>query len=387
MKIALIGTGFVADYYMTTLANHPQLTVIGAFDRNPDQLSRFCTFYRLRAYDSLDALLADPEVLLVLNLTTPESHFAISNAALEAGKHVYSEKPLAMSVPEAEALVLLAREKGLTLCAAPATLLGEAAMSAWKTLRSGLIGTPRLAYAEMEDGPVFREGWQAWKSRSGAPWPGAHEFEIGCALEHAGYYLTWLCAFFGPAKQVVPFATRLFDDKGNGAAPETLASDYCLMTILFESGVVARITCGLAAARDRSLQIIGDLGAITVDDGWNTASAVRLAVPRSTGRSFGSRIRRAITERLGRIMPLRFVDAAPVPRSKTKLQLPGYPSQIDFMRGPAEQAKAIEDGRSPRLGGDFALHITELALAMQNAGSDGGAVLIRSRFKPLAPDP
>jgi predicted dehydrogenase len=257
-------------------------------------------------------------------------------------------------------------------------------MSAWRQLASGAIGQPRLAYAEMEDGPVFRDGWQGWTSASGAPWPGAHEFEIGCALEHAGYYLTWLCAFFGPAKTVLPFAARLFDDKGSGAAPDNLASDYCQMTILFESGMVARITCGLAAARDRSLQIIGEKGALTVDDGWNNASAVRLALPRGAGDGLRVKLRRKLADKLSRIVPLRFLDAAPLPLAPGAAVTPAFPSRIDFMRGPAEQASAIRDGRAPLLSGDFALHVTELALAMQNAGSDGGAVEIRSRFSPLS---
>jgi predicted dehydrogenase len=386
MQIALIGTGFVADYYMETLQNHSQLTLLGAFDRNEERLHAFCTFHNVKDYPSLKALLEDPKVDLVLNLTNPESHFEISKAALEMGKHVYSEKPLAMAVPEAEALVSLARRKGLTLCAAPATLLGEAGMTAWRTLAAGAIGTPRLAYAEMEDGPVFRDGWENWKSRSGARWPGAHEFEIGCALEHAGYYLTWLCAFFGPARKVIPFAMRLFDEKGCDVPAVELASDYSIMTIIFESGTVARITCGLAAARDRSMQIIGDKGAITVDDGWNIASRVRMARPRNTKRRPTVKLRRKLVEFLSRLLPLRFLDAPPLPRSRTRLVLPSYPSRIDFMLGPATQATDIAAGKAPLLAGNFALHVTELALAMQNAGTDGGAVDIKSRFTPLVPD-
>lgn len=107
MNIAIVGTGFVADYYMTTLRNYPELKLRGAYDRSPERLKAFCAYYSLSAYDSFEAVLADPEVQIVVNLTTPESHFEISHAALSAGKHVYSEKPLAMNYDDAEALVAL----------------------------------------------------------------------------------------------------------------------------------------------------------------------------------------------------------------------------------------------------------------------------------------
>ena len=74
MKIALVGTGFVADYYMTTLANHPALSLAGVWDRDAARLEAFRAFHSVPAYAGLDALLADPAVGIVVNLTTPESH-------------------------------------------------------------------------------------------------------------------------------------------------------------------------------------------------------------------------------------------------------------------------------------------------------------------------
>lgn len=385
MNIAIVGTGFVADYYMTTLPNHPQLRLAGAFDRDPAALARFCSHHGVKAHDSLESLLADAEIGLVLNLTTPESHAAVSRAALEAGRHVYSEKPLAMDLADARALVALAAERGLSLAGAPATVLGEAAQAAWAAIREGRIGQPRLVYAEMEDGMVFRDGWREWASVSGAPWPGRHEFEIGCTLEHAGYYLTWLCAFFGPARQVQAFSHRLFDDKGTGQPPGSLAADYSVANIIFDGGVVARLTCGLAAARDRSMQIVGDEGTLVVDDGWNSRSPVRLIRPRHEGEGFGRKLRRAAAERLNRVLPGRIWAGERLPLPPAAYATPAHPSRIDFMRGPAEQAAAIARGEPARLGGDFALHITELALLIQNAGPFSGTVGLTTTFAPMRP--
>src|SRR5947207_3115807 len=98
MNIAIVGCGFVADYYLVTLAAYPELKVLGVTDRDPDRAERFARLNRLRRYDDLDDLLADDRVEMVLNLTNPSSHYAVSRACLEAGKHVYSEKPFAMNL-------------------------------------------------------------------------------------------------------------------------------------------------------------------------------------------------------------------------------------------------------------------------------------------------
>jgi predicted dehydrogenase len=104
MRMAFVGCGFVADLYAGTLNQHPELALAGVTDRDADRAHAFARRHDVTAYDSLDALLADERVDLVVNLTNPESHFAVSKAALEAGKHVYSEKPLALAHADAMAL-------------------------------------------------------------------------------------------------------------------------------------------------------------------------------------------------------------------------------------------------------------------------------------------
>lgn len=274
MNIAIIGTGFVADYYMTTLRNYPELSLRGVYDRSPERLKAFVAHYNVPAYESYEALLADPDVQIVVNLTTPESHFAVSHAALCAGKHVYSEKPLAMDFDDAKALLELARQSGLTLAAAPANGLSDAHKLVSSLIKT--IGTPRLVYAEMEDGPVFRDKWSTWRSQSGAPWPGLHEFEIGCTLEHAGYALSWLVSLFGPVESVSAFSAITFPDKGPGTEHLHMAPDFSVGCLVFKSGLVARLTSGLAMPKDRSLTVVADKGSIVVDDLWDNRSAVRL---------------------------------------------------------------------------------------------------------------
>lgn len=364
VTIAIIGTGFVADYYITTLANHANLVLAGAWDYDAARLAQFCAFHKVTAYESLAAVLADPNVKLVCNLTTPEAHFQVSKAILDAGKHVYSEKPLAMELSDAEALVALAATKSLTLAAAPANGLSDANQLVATQLNNDTIGNARLIYVEMEDGPVFREKWQTWKSRSGAVWPGIHEFEIGCTLEHAGYALSWLIGLFGPVEEVTTFSALTFPDKGEGTGNLALGADFSVGCLAFKSGVVARLTSGLAAPRDRSLTILGDKGSITVRDLWDNQSIIHLEQT-DTPRPLLQRIFRKIEAKMGKSLPFKLIPGRklryPV---TTKSSLPSYPSQIDFMAGVAAQADMIRTGKPAKYSGQVALHITEIALAL-----------------------
>jgi predicted dehydrogenase len=370
MNIAFVGTGFVADYYMTTLKNFPRLRLCGVFDRSLTRMNEFSAFHHVPTYDSAEAVMRDPAVEIVVNLTTPESHFEISHMALEAGKHVYCEKPLAMNFADAARLVALAEAKGLTLATAPANGLSDAHQLVAAALAEGRIGTPRLVYAEMEDGPVFRDKWATWRSQSGAPWPGLHEFEIGCTLEHAGYALSWLVALFGAVESLTAFSAITFPGKGPGTEAIVMAPDFSVGCLRFRSGIVARLTSGLAAPKNRSLTIVGDNGSIVVADLWDNRSAVYLE-ELGRARKLTSRLAARSEAWLKTFLPWKPGPGRPLayPAGKRTTLLPAYPSQIDFCRGIAAQAKAIAAGKPPFFSGNRALHITELALALNNANT------------------
>jgi predicted dehydrogenase len=362
--IAIVGAGFVADYYMATLENYPGLRLVGVWDRNGARLQSFVKFHNQRAYASLSEALSDADVSIIVNLTSPESHFDINMAALRAGKHVYCEKPLAMTVADAEAVVALARQSNLIVCGAPANALSDAFALTRTLLDAGKIGAPRLIYAEMEDGPVFRANWREWRSQSGAPWPGEHEFEIGCTLEHAGYGLSWLVGLFGPVARISSFSATAFPDKGHGAPHARLGADFSVGCLAFATGAVARLTCGLAAPRDRSLTIMGDSGAITVRDLWDDRSPINLS--QNDERGVAQKVLNRIEASRGKFSPVRlpFGSSVPYPKAAKAGRLPAYPSQIDFARGIAVQAKAIAGRTRPFFCNDVALHLTELALAL-----------------------
>ncbi|WP_420467336.1 Gfo/Idh/MocA family protein [Panacagrimonas sp.] len=379
MRIAIIGCGYVADFYMATLINHPQLELLGVHDRSDVRAKAFADFHRVKQiYPTLDAVLADERVQLVVNLTNPSSHYAVSRAALEAGRHVYSEKPLAMRLDEAEALVRLAESRQLQINSAPCSLLSETAQTLWKALRENRIGTPRLIYAELDDGNVPQRDYWNWASASGAPWPAKDEFEVGCTLEHAGYYLTWLTAFFGPASRITSFAKILQPDKGIELAVQT--PDFATACIEFLSGPVARFTCSLYAPHDHRLRIFGDRGSLSTSHVWDYGAAVRITTRnRFTGRA----------EKYPTLAALAGLGPRTVPlvRKRNFKYRTGGANPMDFCRGIAETAAAAREDRASRLSARWSLHVNELVLAMQDPTSYGSPRDIASRFEPLEPMP
>jgi hypothetical protein len=160
-----------------------------------------------------------------------------------------------------------------------------------------------------------------------------------------------------------------------------MAPDFSVGCIQFRSGVIARLTCGLAPPRDRSLTVLGDEGTITVGDLWDHRSPVYVETTRE-GRSLPTKLAERLEARLKRFLPWK-----PLPGRKLAYgdavkpaKLPSYPSQIDFAGGIAAQAAAIEHGTPLFSSGKVALHITELALALNNAGSLPQPYRLQSTF-------
>ncbi|MFE2110027.1 Gfo/Idh/MocA family protein [Kitasatospora sp. NPDC059463] len=360
--IAFVGCGYVADLYAATLPDHPFLRLVGVHDRDPARAAAFTAHHGVPAYRTAADLLADPAVRAVVNLTNPAGHYEVTRAALLAGKHVYVEKPLAPDLDRARELAALAAERGLQLASAPCGLLGDAAQTAWRALREGRIGTPRLVYAELDDGPILRMPFREWISPSGAPWPYLDEFETGCTLEHAGYWLTWLTAFFGPVREVAAFSARVAPNPH--VPPGTaLAPDFSLACLGFEGGVTARLTTSIHAPKDYSLRVVGDEGLLTVADSWDYDSPVTV-----TRRPDG---------------PAE--PCPPVPGPRRRHRYPGTHS-MDFARGVAELAVAAGGSRPSRLPLDHALHVLELTLAIAEAGP-GSVTRPTTTFAPVAPLP
>jgi predicted dehydrogenase len=408
MKIAVIGCGYVFDHYMDTLHRHPNLTLVGVADRDPVRQKAVREYFGVKVYESTEAVMADPEVELIVNLTDPHNHYPVNKQALLAGKHVYCEKPLAMAFGEARELVELAASRGLLLSGAPCSVLSETAQTMWKAVRDGAIGRPLIAYAELDDNPIYLMKPEGWRNSSGAPWPYRGEYEVGCTLEHAGYYLTWLCAVLGPAVSVTSFSAPTVVDKTPLPLNPPDTPDFSVGCIQFASGAVARLTCSIVGPYDHRLRFIGNEGTVTTEECWHYRAPVR--IERFSQLSLNARKARSVRESNllkrvfgadGQTVPL----AIPGPslwrryRDELKKGQKGWLGSalkmlkkrelvsMDFFRGPAEMARALEEQRRCRIPPDFLLHVVELTLAIQNARSTGAPYSVTTRFEPLEPTP
>jgi predicted dehydrogenase len=390
--MAILGCGYVADFYMARLGDHRNINIIGAYDNNPQRLDEFSRYYDIKAYKGLDDILSDAAVELVLNLTNPRAHYDLTKACLEAGKHVYSEKPLAMESIKAAELVKLARERKRYLATAPCSMLGETAQTMWKALREEAIGPVRLVYASFDDGMIHRFNPTRWKSVSGAPWPAKDEFEIGCTYEHAAYVLSWLAAFFGPARRVLSYSSIRIRDKG--VTVDSMAPDFTVGCIEYDNDIVARITCSIVAPLDKSVVIIGEKGTLYTKYVRNDASPVYIekTPPNRMVAGIASRAKHLLV-RLEELLHLPFSIAAfKFEKKYPYARKPGFRSSrgnkpVDFLRGPAEMAEAIREGRPCRLSPELGLHMTELIETLQYPERFESPRTINSRFDSIQPLP
>ncbi|MFV0281419.1 MAG: Gfo/Idh/MocA family protein [Rhodoblastus sp.] len=373
--IAIVGCGYVADSYRHTLPLHAgALKLAGVWDRDPQRLQAYRACWGDAAYSSLDDVLNDGKVGIIVNLTDPENHAGVTQAAIAAGKHVYSEKPLAMSLTQAMALRENARAAGVRLGSAPCNLLGEATQTLWKAVREGRIGQPRLAYAEIDDGMIHRANHQTWVSRSGRVWPARGEFETGCTFEHAGYALTMLAALFGPVRRVTAFAALLIADKKTQPPLIHPAPDFSVGLLEFQTGVVARLTNSIVAPYDHRFRVIGEDGALEIKEIWDYASPVTFRPTASGG------IARILERRLPgfggqRIAPVR----------KTPFRGGRGKPTMDFSRGVAELAASLRENRPCRLDEDLAVHVAELTEVLQYPERFSRPHVVATTFAPIAP--
>lgn len=350
LDLVCIGCGNIAQAYGATLAPHPNVRIAGATDIDPGRAETFVRKWGGRRYASLEAVLADPHVDLVLNLTTQDAHAAVTRAAIKARKHVYSEKPLALTETDAWELVRLAESCGVRLACAPMTFLGEAQQTAWRLLREDRIGTVKAAYAEANWGRL--EDWH--------PDPVAF-YDAGALFDVGPYAVTYLTTLLGPARSAIAMGRAVLPNraKANGEVFTIASPDFVIGVIEFSGGVLARLTANFYVHKDnskqRGIEFHGDRGSLYLGC-WQAFDApVEVA-------DYGEDYR-----------PVRLVQEPYV--------------GTEWGRGVVELATAIEEGRPHRVTGGHAAHVTDILCALEQSMKTGQAVAITSVFEPPAPMP
>ncbi len=346
--IGIIGCGNIAGPYARDLITYPHIELIGATDIDPPRGEELAREFNCRAYPTVEALLADPAVDLVANLTIFHAHKPVTSQCLEAGKHVYSEKPLALTYSDTQQLIALAAENNVRLGCAPFTFMGEAQQTAWKWIREGQLGQVRLAYAEVNQGRI--ETWHP------EPVP---FYGVGVLFDVGVYPLSLLTTIFGPVRQVWGYGQIIYRERAtkSGIPFRIELPDLALLMLEMAGGQLARVTANYYAGnltkQGVSLEFHGDRGSLYLGSWYSADAAVEFEEYNQ---------------------PYHVVPLVHQPDSP-----------FHWGRGVAEMAEAILVGRPHRATAEQAAHLVEIISAAVESMRIGRPVQVRSEFEPPAP--
>lgn len=263
--VGVIGAGVISDTYLANMTSFPDLRVLRVADLVVEQAEAQAAKYGVPAAGPVAELLADPDIDIVVNLTIPVAHAPVSTMALEAGKHVWQEKPLALDRPGARALLDRARASGLRVACAPDTVLGAGLQTARRAIDSGRIGEPLMGLALFQSpGP---ESWHPnpeFLFQDGA----GPLFDIG------PYYVTELVQVFGPVRRVTAAGGRARDTRVIGSGPKAGSSFPVTVPtavsalVEFERGGSAQLLLSFDSALSRAgmVEVTGVGGTAVVPD-------------------------------------------------------------------------------------------------------------------------
>ena len=344
--IGIIGCGNISGAYLTAARGFPILKVRAVADMNRAAAEARGAEFNVPV-KSVDELLADPEIEIVVNLTVPGAHVAVGLQAIAAGKHVHSEKPLGINLAEARTLIDAAAAKGLRVGSAPDTFLGGAHQTCRKMIDEGAIGQPIGGTAVF--GTAGHERWH--------PSPAFYYLKGGGPMLDMGpYYITDLVNLLGPVKRVAGLTSRLRSERLitsqplNGTKIPVEIATHVAGTVEFHSGALITIVMSFDIARHdhRPIELYGSEGAMSVPDpNW-----------------FGGQIETATAA-------MADWRAAPT--------LHAYANGNFRMLGAADMAQAIRTGRPHRASGALAFHVLEVMEAFQRSSDTGTHITIESR--------
>jgi predicted dehydrogenase len=351
LGIGIVGTGNIAGGYARDILTHPEISLVAATDLDQVRLRTFAEEHGCRAHATVDAMLKDPAVDIVVNLTVHHAHYEVTRRALEADRHVYSEKPLALRSDEARELVDLAVARGLRLGCSPSTILGEAQQTAAAWIRDDRLGLVRAIYADVSWGRI--ETWHP------APAP---FFDVGAMVDVAVYPLTLATAMIGPARSVRAWGWELSPDRVTlDGMPFRIGSpDFIVAAVELEGGAVLRLTASFYVGRPGrehgAMEFHGDTGSLALGSFQEFDAVVEAA-------SYGG-------------------TYAPIPYVRPPFE------GTAWARALADMASAIDEGRPHRASAEQAAHIVDiLEAAATSMRADGRAVEVDSTFSPPAPMP
>jgi predicted dehydrogenase len=347
LGVAVVGCGAISQEYLRNLCSYPDLRVVACVDLDLDRARAAAERHRVPVVGELDAVLEHPDVELVVNLTVPAAHTAVSMAAVLAGRHVYSEKPLALDPAAAGALLAEADAAGVRVGGAPDTFLGAGWQATYRLLRDGVIGTPLSALAVMQDpGPDrWHHNPEFYFQPGGGPL-----FDMG------PYYLTALAALFGPVTRVAGTARTGHPERVVKAGPRAGAvlrvdvATHVAALLDFAGGQTASVVFSFDSplARQDLVEITGTTATLAAPDPNSFAGPVRL---RQAGSADWTTMAAAAAK------PSRGL-------------------------GVLDLARALATGRPHRASGALARHVVDVMTAILESADRAEFVAVRSTFEP-----
>jgi predicted dehydrogenase len=364
LGVGIIGCGNISSIYMRNMPQFRGLRLEACADVRPEAAQAQAAAHGIEAL-SIDALLARPDIGIVVNLTTPNAHFAVSHAALAAGKHVFGEKPITVAAADSAKLVAEAKKRGLKLGCAPDTFLGAGGRAAREIIDSGRIG-------KVLSGTCFlmSHGMEHWHPDPTFFFkPGG-----GPILDMAPYYLAALINLLGPVESVqartsAGFAERIASAegpmKGKAIKVETPTTVMAIVHFASDADILFTMSWDVWKHGHPPIELYGTEGSLRVPD----------------PNFFGGSVE--YTEKGGDWITL---DTEARPYGKPNWRSPNWaaamPSRANYRcLGIAELASAATAGTPHRASGALASHALEVMHAMLTAGTQGGEVKVHSRIE------
>jgi len=267
VKVAMIGTGAISSIYLDNISQvFREIEILGVTDLDRSRAEQAQQKYGIpKLYNSFEDAISDQEVDIVLNLTRPSEHYTVIKAALEAGKHVYTEKPLGVTFDEGQELVALAAQRQLLLGGAPDTFLGAGIQTCRRLIDDGYIGQPVGAAAFM-----ICRGHESWH-----PAPDFYYQKGGGPMMDMGpYYITALVNLLGGVNKVTSAAKASFSQRTITSEPkkgqviDVEVPTYTTGILHFESGAIGTLfaTFDVYYKQQARFEVYGSEGTLIVPD-------------------------------------------------------------------------------------------------------------------------
>jgi len=352
VRIGIIGCGDICSYYINGCRQFSNIKIVSCADKIDDKAKLKAAELNIPTAYSIEELLSDPEVDIVLNLTIPSAHAEVGIAALEAGKHVYSEKPLAVTCKEGRSLLDTAVKKQLIAGCAPDTFLGGGLQTCRKIIDEGRIGDIIGCNCFM-----MSHGTEDWH-----PNPGFHyKYGSGPLFEMGPYYLTALLNLIGPVQSVFGSGRMSFTERTITSEPrfgeiikvEVLTHITAILN--FHTGIMGTLSTSFDvwATKLPFIEIYGSKGTLLVPDPNTFGGPVKVQYKKTDEWED---------------VPLTF----------------GYSTPSRGL-GLADMADAIQNKRIPRASGLAAYHVLETMCAIQQSCAEGKTINIKSSCGKPAP--